>query len=327
MSRPRVVLTDDTIHPAGAERLAPTCDLTILKGEYPSEEKLCEVCEEADAVFARMAVMTRKVIESARRLKIIARHGIGVDAVDMEAATARGIMVTTTGSANSNAVAEYTIGLLFGLTRKIVMADNSMRNGEWTRGPLIGPELAGKTIGIVGLGSIGSIVARQAHGLGMKVLAQDPDPKKAARAGEHVEMTSREDLLARSDFVSLHMRLEDGTFHTINADSFAQMKPTALILNTARGELIEEKAIVAALQEGKIAGAALDVFEVEPLQKDSPLRSMPNVLLSPHVAGQTRDAMERVAIAAADAILDTIAGKTPRYVYNADGLAALAQAS
>ena len=317
-SRPLVVFTDDTIHPAAAERLASSCELHILSGAYPSEDELVEAVADADAVFARLAVMTRRVIDSGKKLKIIARHGIGVDAVDLQAATERGILVTTTGTANSNAVAEYTIAMILGLLREIVAADAGMRDGQWTRGPLVGEELEEMTLGVVGIGSIGSLVALKGVGLGMKVLAQDP--RVNGPPDSRIEMTTREDLLKRADIVTLHTRLEEGTWHTINSESFELMKKDSIFVNNARGECVDEKALIEVLKSQRIAGAALDVFEVEPLPADSPLRQLPNVLLSPHVAGQTHAAMRRVAIAAATAIEDALAGRIPRYVYNPEAL-------
>jgi D-3-phosphoglycerate dehydrogenase len=318
MPKPLVVFTDDTIHPAGAERLASRCELRILPGAYPNEARLAEAAADATVIFARMGDVTRNVIAAAPRLRLIARHGIGVDAVDMEAATEHGVMVTTTGSVNAGAVAEYAFALLLGLARKVPDADAGMRRGEWTRNPLVGTELAGKTLGVIGLGAIGGLMARQALGFRMKVIAQDPVAKPPPDLT--VEMTTREDLLARSDVISLHLRLTPGTRHTIDARSIAAMKPTAFLVNTSRGELIDEAALTAALTRGALAGAALDVFEQEPLAPGSPLRFLPNVLLSPHVAGQTGESMRAVAIAAADQILEAIEGRTPPNVYNMDAL-------
>lgn len=318
MPRPLVVFTDDTIHPIAAEQLASRCELRILKGTYPPESALCEAAAEATAIFARMGDVTRRVIESAPKLRHIARHGIGVDAVDMEAATEHGIMVTTTGSVNAGAVAEYTFALLLGFARKVPQADASMRRGEWSRNPLVGVEMAGKTIGIIGLGAIGTHVARQALGFRMKVIAQDPVARPPKELD--IEMTTRDDLLARADIVTLHMRLTDETRHTIDARSIAAMKRTAILVNTSRGELIDQNALIEALQSGRIAGAVLDVYDQEPLPSDSPLRSLSNVLLSPHVAGQTYESMREVALAGARQILDTLAGRRPQNIYNFDDL-------
>lgn len=317
-SRPRVVFTDDTIHAAAADRLAASCDVCILDGSYPSEDRLAGACADAVAILARMGTVTQRVIEAAPDLRIIARHGIGVDAVDMDAATRHGVIVTTTGSINAGAVAEYTFAMLLGLARKIAEADNSMRSGEWSRRSLVGLELAGKTLGLYGLGGIGSLVARQARGFDMRVIAHDPFVQP--QSDLDVEMTTEEDLLARADIISLHLRLTQATAHIIDARKLAMMRPGSVLVNTARGELVDEAALMGALQSGRLAGAALDVFEVEPLSADSPLRGFRNVLLSPHVAGQTGESMRLVAIEAADAILDALAGRVPRHVHNPDAL-------
>lgn len=312
-ARRQVVFTDASIRREARELLAPTCDVRVLT-EYSSEQALMAACADADAILARLGTITGRVIEHAPRLRIIARHGVGVDAVDMEAATRRGIVVTTTGSENAAAVAEYTFALLLALLRKVVRADGEMRSGAWSRDPLVGAELDGRTLGIVGLGAIGRRVARQAMGFGMRVLAADPHLLTSGDA--QIELTSLEDLLPRADVVTLHTRLTADTAHLIDARTLALMKPGACLVNTARGELVDERALVEALSSGALAGAALDTYEHEPLPADSPLRKLPNVVLSPHVAGQTEEALVRVATSAAQAILDDFAGRRPRHVYN-----------
>ena len=316
MRRPVVVLTDRSIGSAARDRLAPHVELRALDGLYPSEALLIEAVRDADAILARLATVTRAVIEAAPRLRIIARHGVGVDAVDLEAATERGVVVTTTGAANAAAVAEYTFALLLALLRKVPVADAGMRMGSWCRDPLIGAELDGRTMGIVGLGAVGRRVARQALGFGMRVLATDPQPAEPPAHG--VTLVPLRELLAAADVVTLHMRLAPATSGLIDRAALGLMKPTAVIVNTARGELIDETALLDALREGRIAGAALDTFAAEPLSDASPLRALENVILSPHVAGQTHEALARVGIAAADAIIDELAGRRPANVYNPD---------
>ncbi len=319
LARPVVVLSDQSIGVEARTRLAALFDVRVLPGQYPSEAELMAVCGDSVAILARLATVTRRVIEAAPRLRIIARHGVGVDAVDLAAATERGVVVTTTGSANAAAVAEYTFALLLGLLRPVPAADADMRLGRWSRDPLIGGELDGKTLGIFGLGAIGQRVARQALGFGMRVLAHDPMLRQAPVAG--VEMVSRAQLLAESDIVTLHMRLDATTCATIDAQALAAMKSTAILVNTARGELVDEPALLAALQSGRISGAALDTFAEEPLPAGSVLRTLPNVILSPHVAGQTREALIRVGIAAADAIVEELAGRRPANVWNPEAYA------
>ena len=309
-----VVFTDESIRAEAAQLLAPTCDVRVLRA-YPSEETLADACRDADAILARLGVVTRRVIERAPKLRIVARHGVGVDAVDLDAATARGVVVTTTGSENAAAVAEYTFALLLALVRHVVRADAGMRQGEWDRDPLVGGELDGATMGVVGYGAIGRRVARQATGFGMRVLACDPSATAIDRGTTLVPL---DELLAQSDVVSLHTRLNADNVHLIDERAFELMKPGACLVNTARGELVDEAALIAALARGTLRGAALDTYEREPLAKESPLRHMPNVVLSPHVAGQTEAALRRVGIAAAQCILDELAGRTPRFVYNPD---------
>ena len=278
---------------------------------YPDETTLAAACRDADAILARLGVVTAGVIAAAPRLRVIARHGAGSDGVDMDAATARGIVVTTTGPANAGAVAEYTIALMLGLLRKVPAADASMRRGLWDRDPLVGGALEGRTLGIVGCGAVGTRVARVAQAFGMTVCAT-PSPRHPAV----VPTLPLHDLLARSDIVSLHLRLMPGNAGILDARAIAGMKPGAVLVNTARGELVDEPALIAALRSGHVAAAALDTYAVEPLPPDSPLRQMPNVLLSPHVAGQTDDAVIRVGHAAVQAIFDVLEGKRPDHVVN-----------
>jgi D-3-phosphoglycerate dehydrogenase len=307
------VFTDDTIRPEAAALLAPHCALTVLAA-YPPEDTLAAACRDAQGILARLGTVTRRVIESAPKLRIIARHGVGVDAVDLAAATAHGVVVTTTGAQNAAAVAEYTFALLFAALRHVPRADREMRGGAWARNALIGGELDGRTLGVVGLGAIGRRVARAARGFGMRVIAFDPALGTPSDAD--AELVGFEQLLADADIVTIHTRLTRETERMMSARAFAAMKPTALFVNTARGEVVDEAALIDALATGRIAGAALDTYATEPLAADSPLRAMDNVVLSPHVAGQTDAALVRVAICAAQSILDELAGRRPPYVHN-----------
>lgn len=273
-----------------------------------------EACRDADAILARLGVVTEGVIRAAPRLRIIARHGAGSDGVDLPAATERGVVVTTAGPANAGAVAEYTIALLLGLLRKVPAADRGMREGLWSRGPLVGGALEGRTLGIVGCGAVGMRVARIAQAFGMDVLASEPSRRDAPLPP--IPTVELLELLGRADVVSLHLRLMPGNAGLIDAAAIVAMKPGAILVNTARGELVDEAALIAALNAGHLTGAALDTYAVEPLPADSPLRSMPNVLLSPHVAGQTGDAMVRVGHVAVQAILDEFDGRRPAFVVN-----------
>jgi len=312
---PLVVVSDPSIRPEAIARLREHCEVTILDA-YAPEDRYVAACAEAAAILARLGTVTRRVIEAAPHLRIIARHGVGVDAVDLAAATEHGVLVTTTGAANAAAVAEYTFALLLMLVRKTHDADRTMREGLWRREPLVGAELDGRVLGIVGLGAIGSRVARQGLGFGMQVIACDPG--LATSPVDGVRLVSREALLGDADIVRLHTRLTPETARMIDTAALAAMKPGALIVNTARGDLIDEPALIAALQSGHLGGAALDCFAEEPLSPRSPLRHLPNVVLSPHVAGQTEEAVIRVGLAAAEAVLDDFAGRRPAHVYNND---------
>jgi phosphoglycerate dehydrogenase-like enzyme len=314
-----VVLTDGTVYPEAVERLRQRATVRILDG-YPGEAALTEACRDADAILARLGVVTRGVIEAAPTLRIIARHGAGSDGVDLATATARGVVVTTTGPANAGAVAEYTFALLLGWMRKVPAADAGMRDGQWSRDPLIGDALEGRTVGIVGCGAVGTRVARIAQGFGMHVLATEPGRADVAPA--LVPAVPLRELLRRSDIVSLHLRLTPDNAGIIDADALAAMKPGAVLVNTARGELVDEPALIAALRSGHLAGAALDTYAVEPLPPTSELRRMAQVLLSPHVAGQTREALLRVGLAAVQAILDEFDGRRPAFVVNPEAYAA-----
>ncbi|MCS0494460.1 hydroxyacid dehydrogenase [Ancylobacter sp. MQZ15Z-1] len=312
-ARPLVVLTDPSVHAEAVALLRARFEVLILDS-YPSEERLAEAAAGASAILARLGTVTRRVIEAALHLRIVSRHGVGVDAVDLAAATEHGVVVTNTGASNAAAVAEYTFALLLALMRKVPQADAGMRAGLWQRTTQVGGELEGRTLGIFGLGAIGGRVARQGLGFGMKILACDPHPP--AIMPEGVRLAGREEVLAGADIVSLHTRLTDETRVMIDARALAAMKPGAVLVNTARGELVDEPALIAALEAGRLGGAALDTFAEEPLAAESPLRRMPNVVLSPHVAGQTEEALLRVGRAAAQAIIDELAGRRPANVHN-----------
>jgi len=311
--KPLVVLSDPTIHPEAIALLERHCRLHALP-PYSPEEAYAGACAEASAILARLGVVTRRVIEAAPRLRIVARHGTGVDAVDVAAATEAGVVVTSAGTANAAAVAEYAFALLLALARKVPQADAGMRAGRWVRESQVGLELEGRTLGIIGLGATGTRMARQAQGFGMRVLAWRSRRPQPSLPG--VALVEGAELLAASDIVSLHLRLSAETEGFLDAAAIARMKPGALLVNTARGELVDERALLRALESGQLGGAALDAFAAEPLPADSPLRRGANLVLSPHVAGQTHAALARVGRAAAEAVLAELAGERPAHVHN-----------
>ncbi len=263
---------------------------------------LPEALVDADALVVRSAVQVDEaLLARAPKLRVIGRAGVGVDNIDAEAATRQGIVVMNTPGANAVAVAELTFALMLALARELPRANAALHAGRWEKKSLSGTELRGKTLGILGLGRIGLEVARRARAFGMTLLGHDPFVAPAVTREHEVRLVSVEELFRSSDYLSLHVGLTPQTHGVVNASSLATMKPSARIINCARGELIDTFALAAALQAGKLAGAALDVFEQEPL-KDSPLFGLPNVLLTPHIAGSTTEAQEAVGIQIAEQV-------------------------
>ena len=320
-TRSRVLILDASIHPDGIAMLQPDYDVGLLPA-HATEAQILAANDAAVAFLVRACAVTRRVIEATPALRIIARHGSGVDSVDVAAATEHGIPVTITGAANSAAVSEFTLALMLALCRAIPAMDSSMRRGEWARDSFVGGELEGKTLGVIGLGNIGGRVARHAGGFGMRVLATDPQVTSEVAKSWGAELVPLTALLAEADFITLHVRLTDATRHLIDRTAIAQMRAGVRIINTARGEVIDEAALLEGLRSGRVAGAALDTFEREPLPADHPMRGLPNVVLAPHVAGQTQESLRGMARGAAQAILDELAGRRPEFVYNPEAYAA-----
>jgi D-3-phosphoglycerate dehydrogenase len=250
--------------------------------------------ESADALLVRSAVQVDDaLLANASKLRVIGRAGVGVDNIELEPATRKGIAVMNTPGANAVAVAEITIGLMLSMARFIPRANELMHAGKWEKKSLQGTELRGKTLGIVGLGKIGLEVARRARAFGMEIVAHDPFVSAAVAKDNGIRLAGLDEVYGASDYLSLHVGLTPQTQNMINAESVKKMKRGVRLVNCARGELIDEAALAAALQEGQVAAAALDVFVKEPL-KDSPLQKMDNVILTPHIAGSTNEAQEAV---------------------------------
>jgi len=315
----KVLLADAAIRPEGMETLEEVASLIPFPA-YASEADLVPAAGDIDAILARTGEISRAVVRASPRLKIVSRHGAGVDNVDVEACTRLGVVVTTTGDANSAAVSEHAFACLLGVARKVALADAGVRSGRWVRNEILGFELQGKVLGIVGLGRIGSRMARHAKGFDMEVIAFDPyaDPEVAQKLD--VTLMDFQTLLLRSDFVSLHVPLTAETRNMIGKAELELMKPSAILVNNARGGLIEEEALYEALAGGGIAGAALDVFAQEALSADHPLTRLDNLLCSPHVAGQTEEALVRMSVGAAENILKVFRGEVPSFVVNPEVL-------
>jgi len=270
----------------------------------PAANALAAELADADALVVRSATrVTDELLAQAPRVRVVGRAGVGVDNIDLDAATHRGVVVMNTPGGNSASVAEHALALMLSLARSIPQLNAALHAGRWEKAGAAGAELRGKTLGLVGLGRVGAEVARRARGFEMRVVAYDPylSPERAAEWG--VELVPLADLLAQSDFVSLHTGLSAATQNMVNTETLAQMKRGARLINTARGELVDEAALAAALRSGHLAGAALDVFTIEP-PRDSPLLAMPNVIATPHVAGSTAEAQEEVGVQIAQQVRD-----------------------
>lgn len=273
------------------------------------EDNLISVLKDANAVVAGSEPYTPRVIESLPKLRVIARAGVGFDAVNLQACDKADIPVCTTPGVNHHSVAEHTIALMMGVARGFPELDRKVRVNSWSRRSR--PRVMGKTLGILGLGRIGQAVATRGIGLGMKVVAYDPFPNLAFAKQHGIELLDLDTLLARSEFVSLHLPVSQETTHLINRERIAKMKKGAIVINTARGPLINEADLYDALKSGQLAAAGLDVFEVEPLTLESPLLKLDNVLVSGHVAGLDDDSLHDTNKMCADLIVGLHQGRWP----------------
>jgi D-3-phosphoglycerate dehydrogenase len=298
------VLVSDLIAKEGIDILR---EAGIEVDERPGigADELLKAIEDADGLVIRSNTkVTADVVRAARRLKVVGRAGSGLDNVDIPACNKRGIVVMNTPGGNTNSAAEHTIAMILALSRHIPQATASMKAGKWEKKRFMGQEVAGKTLGIIGMGRIGSVLTQLAQGLRMKVIAFDPYvlPGMAEKLG--VEMAELDDLLAKSDYITVHTPLTKETRGFLNLELFSKMKPGAYILNCARGGIINEEDLHKALTSGIIAGAGLDVFEKEPTTKEHPLLALDNFICTPHLGASTREAQENVALAVAKQIAD-----------------------
>lgn len=284
------IVVADPISQRGLELLrAPGWEVIL-----PAKGELAASLAEADALIVRSATrVTAEVLEAAPKLRVVGRAGVGVDNIDLEAATRRGVLVMNTPGGNAVSVAEHTLALMMAVARHIPRCDAAIHAGRWEKSGAQGTELSGKVLGLVGFGRVGNEVARRARALEMRVLAYDPYISEAAARDAGVELFTLAEVLGQSDFISLHAALSASTEKLINATTLAQCKRGAVLVNAARGELVDEGALAEALKSGQISGAGLDVFAVEP-PVGSPLIGLPNVVATPHVAGSTREAQEKV---------------------------------
>ncbi len=283
-------------------------------GKPLKPEQLIPMLQGVDGYIAGVDYITEEVVNAAPDcLKVISRYGAGTDRVDIPACTARGIKVANTPGTNSVAVAELAFALMLNVARNIPQLHASVERGEWVRSE--GIELRGKTLGIVGMGAIGKNIATRAKAFGMNVVAYDPYFDEAFATAHGIEKMSLDDVLKISDFVTLHVPLNDATRHMINAERIAEMKDGAAIINTARGGLIDEEAAAAAVRSGKLSGLGLDAFEQEPLL-DSPLKGLPRVIFTPHTGAHTAEAVEGMGAMAVKNCIEVLSGQDCKYILN-----------
>ncbi|MCX7722794.1 MAG: phosphoglycerate dehydrogenase [Verrucomicrobiae bacterium] len=316
------ILICDPVSPKGISLLKsqPEFDVVVLDRRH-SESELLPLVADATAIVVRSETkITRPIIEAAPQLRVVGRAGTGVDNIDVEAATARGIVVMNAPGGNTISTAELTFSMLLALARKIPQAHESMKAGQWNRKAFQGIELYGKTLGVLGLGRIGSEVAKRAVAFGMRVLAYDPYLSLARAQALQVELVELDRLYAESDFITVHMPLTDETRNMLNAEAFAKMKRGVRIINCARGGIVNESDLYHAIKSGQVAGAALDVYETEPPPAEFPLRSLPEVIMTPHLGASTGEAQEHVGIEVAEAITEYLLHGTVRNAVNVPNL-------
>ncbi len=308
------VLLPQPILPAGYEYLR-SHGFEVVDGRGFTEEDILADIPGCDAMIVRTAKITGRILDAAKDLKILARHGAGYDNVDIEAARRNHILVCTAGGANANSVAELTVFYMLYCSRNFKKVQtNYLTDYRYAKMGIPKTELGGKTLGLIGLGNIGKLVARMAAlGFDMKVLAYDPFAR--GELPDYIQLTSdREEIFRASDYVSIHVPPTPETIGSISDREFEWMKNTAYLINTARGSIVDEPALIRALEAGKIAGAGLDVLAQEPLDPSNPLIHMDNVLTAPHIGGATKEASSRSSVACAEAIDDFFAGRTPRFI-------------
>jgi D-3-phosphoglycerate dehydrogenase len=309
------VLVSDPIDKSGVERLAAAGhDVDFKIGLTP--EELAAIIGDYEALVVRSETkVTPAIIEKATRLQVVGRAGVGVDNIDLESATARGIAVVNAPTGNTIAAAEHAFALMMSLSRNIAQADASMRRGEWTRSKFMGVELRNKTLGVIGLGKVGSEVAKRAVAFQMNVIAFDPYVNVDHARGMGVEIVDMDGLLTASDYISIHTPLTAGTKSLIGEPEFAKLKKGVRIINAARGGLVDEALLDAALTSGNVAGAALDVFTSEPA-KDIAVLENPKLIMTPHLGASTEEAQVQVAVEVADQVMMVLAGQAAPYTIN-----------
>jgi len=302
-----IVLVTDKVSGAGLEPFEQDDRFDIVKVDDSKDPAFEQALATAHGLVVRSATKVRAdMLDKAPKLRVVGRAGVGVDNIDLEAATARGVAVLNAPAGNTVSAAELTMALIMSMVRQVAAADASMRRGEWARSKFQGVELRGRTLGLIGAGRIGGTVAKRCKAFRMRVMAYDPYLTDEAAADLGVERAELADVIASADVLSLHVPLTDATANLIDAAALASMKKGAFLVNVARGGVVDEAALAKALTDGHLAGAALDVYGNEPLEEDSPLRTAPNLVLTPHLGASTAEAQELVATEIAEAVRDAL---------------------
>ncbi|MEY4493642.1 MAG: hypothetical protein RL355_991 [Actinomycetota bacterium] len=317
MTKP-VVLIAEELSPATVAELGDGFEIKYCDGA--DRAALIPAIATADAILVRSATkVDAEAIAAATNLKVIARAGVGLDNVDIPAATEAGVLVVNAPTSNIVSAAELAVGLLMASARNIVPANLALKSGKWARSKFGGVELQDKTVGIIGMGKIGLLVAKRLAGFDMKFVAYDPYVKQAPTGGPEIKMVELDELLKVSDFITLHLPKTAETVGLINADALKKVKPTVHIINAARGGVLDETALLDALNEGRVAGAGLDVYAAEPCT-DSPLFALEQVVATPHLGASTEEAQEKAGVAVAQSVVAFFAGNEVPGAFNADQL-------
>lgn len=311
------ILISDKLAEEGIAILKAVKEFEVVCQYGLKPEELKNVVGDFDALIIRSGTtVTADILESAKKLRVIGRAGVGLDNVDLKAATKRGIVAMNTPAGNTTSTAEHTMSMILALSRNIPQAYMSMKQGKWDRNKFNGVELYGKVLGVIGLGRIGSTVARMAQGFGMSIKAYDPYLSREVAAQKGIDLVELDEIYKTADYITIHIPMSDETKGMISVKQMAMLKKSVRLINCARGGIIDEKALVKALEEKRIAGCALDVFEVEPLPADSPLLKFDNVVVTPHLGASTSEAQVNVAIEIAHAVSDALLGKGIRNAAN-----------
>jgi D-3-phosphoglycerate dehydrogenase len=318
MTRFKVVVTDFEYEDLDVEQKAfEGMNVDFVPAQCRTEEEVIEAAKDADGIINQYAPISRKVLESLNRCKVVSRYGIGVDTVDLDAATELGITVGNVSDYCMDEVSDHALALLLSAARKVVVLNQAVKTGTWdykVGTPIF--RIRGRVLGLVGFGKIPQVLAAKAQALGLQVIAYDPFVSPEAAANHRVELVPLNELCSRSDFVSVHAPLNQHTRGMISHEQFDHMKKEAFIINTARGPVIDEAALITALQHRKLAGAALDVIEKEPISPDNPLLRMDNVILNPHVAWHSEESQIELKRKTAENVADVLKGFYPTYLVN-----------